>query len=219
MAWCGAPVRLTPAALMARRIPARSRGVAARGDGLESQPGHSPARRIAVHGDEDTGPDRDGETTCEFACGRSRGVACPDADPGLHPGRMVGPLPSRDMVSWWERPVLSGRGIEPATGAGPRLVHLVAGSTRGTVGATTMRVPAAVTDLAEDTNFVFRLSGSLPARGLAADEKPKGRLPEEWEERIATAVMDRSSVHMIQAAALSADRAILASRLLPSPGC
>lgn len=52
-----------------------------------------------------------------------------------------------------------------------------------------MHVPAGVADLAEDTNFVFRFSGSLPTTVLVADGKPKGRLPGEWEDRIATAVM------------------------------
>jgi hypothetical protein len=80
-------------------------------------------------------------------------------------------------------------GIEPVRGASPPLVHLVAGSTRRMGGATALRVPAGLADLAEDTNFVFRFSGSLPATVLAVDGKPKGRLPEEWEARIAAAVM------------------------------
>ena len=79
-------------------------------------------------------------------------------------------------------------GVEPVTGASAPLVHLVAGSTRRMSGATILRVQAGITDLPEVTNFVFRYSGSLSATVLAADGKPIGCLPAEWEAKIAAAV-------------------------------
>ena len=79
-------------------------------------------------------------------------------------------------------------GVEPVTGATAPLVHLVAGSTRRMSGAAVLRVPPGITDLPEVTNFVFRFSGSLPTTVLATDGKPKGRLPKEWDAKIAAAV-------------------------------
>jgi hypothetical protein len=78
--------------------------------------------------------------------------------------------------------------VEPVTGESAPLVHLVAGSTQRTGGPTTLRVPTGIVDLPEVTNFVFRYSGSLSTTVLAADGKPRGRLPTDWEAKIAAAV-------------------------------
>jgi hypothetical protein len=68
-------------------------------------------------------------------------------------------------------------GIELVTGGGPKIAHLVAGSTSTSSSPASVAVPAGQGGLPRDTCFKFFASGTLGVDVLHRDGRWVGRLP------------------------------------------
>jgi hypothetical protein len=79
-------------------------------------------------------------------------------------------------------------GLEAPAGGGPPRVQLIAGTSHADTRPIAVHVPANTIELKEDTYFLFRYTGSLPASVVVADGKPRGRLGEEWHAALDKAV-------------------------------
>jgi hypothetical protein len=68
-------------------------------------------------------------------------------------------------------------GIEVPTGGGPKIAHLVAGSTSASSSPAPVKVSAGQAGLARDTYFKFFASGTIGVDVLHRDGRWVGRLP------------------------------------------
>jgi hypothetical protein len=79
-------------------------------------------------------------------------------------------------------------GIETPTGSTPKIIHLIAGSTKLTTGTTTIHIPKQECGLNRVTYFKFMRSGTVSSSVLASEGHWRGRLSAERLPEIEAAV-------------------------------